>query len=180
MHDHQTEMLDCFDENGTPIGVFPRVEIHTNPVKYWHSVVNIWIVDENGELLCSKRSEYVKGNPGKWQTYFGGHLRTGQTFMEAAVSELDEEIGLHVNPKKLHFIEKGVWEPSKHFYESYAYLHDGHERLKFNDGEITEVQSYALDAYVEAKEKHPAAWCNPCGQEARKKILELTQQNRLN
>ena len=165
------EVLECFDEQGNVIEPHTRKEVHTEPLKYWHGVVNIWIVNPKLQLLCSKRSETLTGNPGKWQTYFGGHVKAGKTFKQAAALELDEEVGLQIQDVKLCLIDRGKHESSKHFYESYAYLLENNTTsLKFNDGEITEVKWMDMEEYWEEKQLHPDSWCNSCGPENQEKI----------
>ena len=172
------EILECFDEKGNRTEPHTRQEIHTEPIKYWHGVANIWIVNPKAQLLCSKRAETLSGNPGKWQTYFGGHVKAGITFQEAAALEMDEEIGLHIEDDGLHFIIKGTHAASKHFFESYVYLFLGDVAdLTFNDGEITEVQWMDMDTYWQEKERHPEQWCNSCGPENQEKIKQFLQEN---
>ncbi len=168
------ELLVCFDEQGSPIEPHTRREVHAEPLAFWHGVVNVWLIDHRGQLLCSKRSEALSGNPGKWQTYFGGHVKAGKTFQEAAVMELDEEVGLRTNPEKLYLIEKGKYEQSKHFFESYAYFFGGQtDNLKFNDGEITEVKWLDMDEYNLLRKSEPELWCNGCSPENQEKIKKL-------
>lgn len=165
------EMLECFNEQGNTIEPYTRKEVHTEPLRYWHGVVNIWLVNQKLQLLCSKRSETLSGNPGKWQTYFGGHVKAGITFKQAAVLELDEEVGLQIKDSRLCLIEKGAQAPSRHFYESYAYLfEDNIIDLKFNDGEITEVKWIDMKKYWELKQLCPDSWCNSCDPEKQRKI----------
>jgi len=169
------EMLECFDELGNIIESHTRQEIHGDLVKYWHGVVNIWLVNNQRQLLCSKRSETLKGNPGKWQTYFGGHVKNGATFKEAAIMELDEEVGLQVDEARLYLIDKGKNESSKHFYESYMYPFNGEVTdLNFNDGEITEVKWLSMEDYWQQKTTNPDNWCNNCSPGSQEKIKQYT------
>lgn len=171
---HNTEMLECFDDNGKIIEPVLRKLAHEEPLKYNHAVVNIWVINKNGEILCSKRSEGVKGNPGKWQTYFGGHLKAGITFIENAKIELEEEIGLNVEDKDLFLLDKGYYEPSKHFYESYIYVLNGSVLdLNFNDGEVTDIKWYSIEDYWKERNLNEDKWCNGLTEDAQKKIKEF-------
>jgi|SRR3989338_9719096 len=168
------EPLACFDEQGNPIESHARKEIHVSPPNYWHAVVNIWLVDKTGRLLCTKRSDTLGGNPGKWQTYLGGHVKAGKTYQEAAVMEMEEEVGFMLDPGKLVLIQTGKHEPSKHFFESYAYPFDGTvSDLKFQDGEITEAKWMTMEEYNKQKEEHPEMWCNGCNPENQEKIWKM-------
>lgn len=168
------EMLECFDAQGQVVEPHTRQEIHAESLQYWHGVVNVWLVNSSFELLCSKRAADLKGSPGKWQTYFGGHVKAGFNFTAAAALELDEEIGLSIDYSKLYLIDAGKNESSRHFYESYAYLFEGNEKdLVFNDGEITEVKWLTMEEYWQQKQLNPDQWCNSCGLENQKKIKHV-------
>lgn len=167
------ELLACFDEQGKPTEPHTRQEAHQEPMKYWHAVVNVWLIDKKGRMVCSLRSKKLSGNPNKWQTYFGGHLKADSNYKEAAVMELEEEVGLKIDPAKLFFIKPGKWEPTKHFFESYAYPFDASiETLKFNDGEIVEAAWFSFHEYNLDKQSNPDKWCNPCSLENQQKIKD--------
>ena len=171
--ENPNELLAYFDERGNPIGPQLRRVVHQKPLKFWHCVVNIWLVNKQGDLLVTKRSEVLSGNPGKWQTYLGGHVKAGISFKETAVSELDEEVGLQINSNDLFLIEKGKREDSKHFFESYVYIFNQLiDDLRFNDREIGESKWMTMDEYYSDRESHPERWCNNCCPENQKKIKE--------
>lgn len=156
------EMLQVFDESGKPTGALPRAIVKAEPRIHWCAVVNIWLVNAKGEILCSKRSKMLSGNPDKWQTYFGGHVKAGQTFADAAVCELNEEVGLTIDASKLFLVSKGTNPPEIHsHFESYLYPFDGEiSELRFNDGEIVEARWLSLDDYLKERRAHPETWCN--------------------
>lgn len=169
------ELLQVYDEQGNPVEPLSRSIVHQKPVQHWHGVVNVWLVNANGELMVSKRSENVGGNPGKWQTYFGGHVPAGMTHIETAVKELEEEIGLTINPDSLHIIDKGQFtnDDHLHFYESYALLYEGNpEGLNFADGEISAAKWMSMDEYQQARTDNPEQWCNACNEQNQLKIKE--------
>lgn len=170
------EMLECFDKQGIIVEPHTRKEVHAEPLRYWHGVANIWLVNPKLQILCSKRSKTLSGNPGKWQTYFGGHVKAGNTFKQTAILELDEEIGLQIEESKLCLIQKGENLSSLHFFESYAFLfEDNITDLKFNDGEITEIKWFDMKKYWELKQTHPDDWCNSCDPEKQKKIQQCVE-----
>jgi isopentenyldiphosphate isomerase len=171
------ELLECFDEQGNVAAPHTRQEVHTDPLQFWQGVANIWLVNKKSEIACSKRSESLSGNPGKWQTYFGGHVKAGESFRQTAVTELDEEVGLQVKDSDLILIDKGRHEPAKHFYESYTCLFNGDiADLKFNDGEIVEARWLGMETYLEEKQLHPENWCNGCNFENQVKIRQFVEK----
>jgi 8-oxo-dGTP pyrophosphatase MutT (NUDIX family) len=167
------ELLQCYDEAGNPTDVKTRGEIKKNPGKYWCGVTNIWFVNDNTELLCSKRSEGLSGNPGKWQTYFGGHVPAGMGFRETALKELEEEVGLRFKDQDLFLVHRGRDDVNKKFFESYAVRFNGQPSdLSFTDGEVTEAKWMTLNEYVADQAQHPELWCNGCRPERQEVIRE--------
>jgi isopentenyldiphosphate isomerase len=174
MSEKINEPMDVFDQHGHPLGIRMRSEVHAKPLQYWHRVVNIWIVDRDARILCTKRAETVGGNPGKWQTFVGGHVQAGMSPEETAALELSEEIGLQADSDKLHTIDRGVWEPSKHFVEAYAYFHNGTpENLHFNDGEIADAKWLTMEQYSYEKKTNGDVWCNGISTENQEKLKQF-------
>lgn len=58
------------------------------------------LVDPRGWILLQERDEHALIAPEKW-SYSGGHVEEGESDLEAAVRELDEETGLMVGPDEL-------------------------------------------------------------------------------
>ena len=137
------------------------------------------IVNKQGQILCSKRSEQLSQRPGVWQSNFGGHVNSGESFEANAVRELHEELGIKAKPEDLHLIEKEKNQSRKHVAETYVFLFDGGLKdLKFLDNETIEAKWYAFDAYKKDVEKHPEKWCAPLSDENYLKISEwLKTQN---
>jgi len=158
-NDH--EMLACFNQDGNEIEPKKRSELHNKPYSIWHGVSDIWIVNIEGKILCSKRSEKVSGNPGKWQSFFGGHVKAGTDFLETALRELEEEIGINIEPEKLLLMEHGKAEEYKHIYYKFVYLFDTErDVLDFRDGEITETKWFLFKEYWQERIINPEKWCN--------------------
>ncbi len=167
------ELLQCYDEQGNPSGSKTRAEIKEGSEDCWCGVVNVWVVNDDGRLLCSKRSDGLSGNPGKWQTYFGGHIPAGLGFREAAVKELGEEIGVRFEDRDFFFIHRGKDDVNRKFFESYTVRFNGKvEDLHFSDGEITEVRWMSIDEYLAEEAQNPEQWCNGCKPERQKAIRE--------
>jgi 8-oxo-dGTP pyrophosphatase MutT (NUDIX family) len=93
--------------------------------------------------------------------------------------ELEEEIGIKINPDKLFLIKTGKWEPSKHFFESYVYpFNDQLDTLKFNDGEIVKADWFSFDEYNLDKQHNPDKWCNGCSPENQQIINDWLKKSR--
>lgn len=167
------EMLQCYDEKGNPTELHTRTEVRQEPPRFWFAVSRIWLVNGLGQVMCSKRSQGVSSHAGKWQTYFGGHVAAGDTILETAQRELEEEAGLHRPLEDFFLIKKGRNDKKKVFFESFAVRFDGMSSdLRFSDREVSEAKWMDLDEYMREKEAHPSLWCNECTPENQKAIRD--------
>jgi len=88
------ELLEVVDENNQVKGIATRREIHE---KGWrHRSVHILIFNSKGDLYLQKRSTIKDQYPEHWDTSAAGHTDPGESQLEAAQRELQEELGLDV------------------------------------------------------------------------------------
>lgn len=168
----QEEILQCFDENKNPTDGKPRSVVKAKPNQYWYGIVCIWVVNNAGQILCSKRALHI-ANPGKWESYFGGHVVENQTFKQTAIKELKEEAGISAREEDLFLIEDVKKPEEKVFAERFALLYnDPTVNLIGTDGEVTEVRWMDIDDYWSEQEKYPNMWCNHCRPHHQKLIRE--------
>lgn len=119
------EMIDVLDENGLKTGeILTRKEIHKKGI--WHRVIVVAIIDNNNQILMQQRSYDKDTNPGKWDISVAGHISAGQTSLEAAIREVEEEVGIHLCNKDLQYIFTTQNESipkenyiARHFYDFY-------------------------------------------------------------
>jgi isopentenyldiphosphate isomerase len=94
------EQYEILDENGAPTGeVLDRKEVHAKEL--WHGVVNVWVVNSQGEILLQLRAPGVELCPGVWDVAMGTHLRAGEAPIDAAQRGLKTELGLVAAPEEL-------------------------------------------------------------------------------
>ena len=70
--------------------------------------VSIWVVNDHGEILLTLRAPEKKSWAGYWENS-GGAVQAGETPLQAAVRELQEETGIHATQNELHFIGTDRW-----------------------------------------------------------------------
>jgi len=98
-----TEYLDVLDEVGNPTGITKsKEEVHVSGD--WHGTVQIWLMNPKGEILMQRRSHLKKSRPGKWDNTCAGHISAGETALDTAIRELNEELGLETTEKDLEFL----------------------------------------------------------------------------
>ena len=93
------ELLDVLDEDGNPTGkVEDKNVIHATGL--WHKEVAVIIENEKGEYLIQKRAATKKQAPNKWGLT-AGHVDAGETYENAIIREIKEEIGMDVKLEDL-------------------------------------------------------------------------------
>ena len=96
------ELFDVVDENDVPIGTAKRAEVHAKNLI--HRAVHVFVLNRHGDLYLQKRSRLKDMNPGVWDSSVSGHLDAGEDYLQAAVRELGEEIGITANAEDLEHI----------------------------------------------------------------------------
>ena len=137
------EYIDIFDENNNPTGeIKEKVQAHEDG--NFHRTAHIWIMNNKKELLLQKRSATKKSHPNCWDISGAGHIKAGETVLEGAIRELNEELGIKINGGDLKFIAtvKSTKNP-KNMEFAYVYLLRCNEKVEnyiFEDDEVSEVK----------------------------------------
>jgi isopentenyldiphosphate isomerase len=137
----EDELLEIVDFEGRVLRLAPRSEIHGNPALL-HRVVHVLVFNSKGELLLQKRSMLKNVAPGKWDTSVGGHVEPGESIRNAALREMQEELGITYEPDFLY-----SYTHTNHYETEIVYtfscIHDG--SVSFNKNEIEEVRPWSID-----------------------------------
>lgn len=86
------EYLDIFDENNKSLNEKKERKI-VHEKGLWHREIAVWILNEKNEILIQKRAATKKLAPNKW-ALCAGHIISGETIIEAALREVEEEVGI--------------------------------------------------------------------------------------
>ena len=93
------ELFDVVDENDHVLYPLSRVEIHKRHLR--HRAVHIFWLNQQGEL-CLQRRSYAKDNsPGYLSSSCAGHVDSGENYIQAAVREFREVLGITLESKDL-------------------------------------------------------------------------------
>lgn len=167
------EILQCFDENKNPTIGRPRSVVKAIPHKYWFGIACIWLINNAGQILCSKRASHLAANPDKWASYFGGHVGVNETFTKTAVKELREEAGVSISEGDLFLIESIAKPEDRVFAERFVVLYNEPTiDLANTDGEVSAVRWMSMEDAWKEQEENPDAWCMPCRPHQQKLIRE--------
>ncbi len=88
----KSELMDVVDENDIVIGTAERSEIYSQKLR--HRIVHVFLADADGKFCLQLRSKTMSFAPGHWAPSAGGHVKSGETYKEAALRELEEELGI--------------------------------------------------------------------------------------
>ncbi len=116
--------IQIVDKKNNPVGQATKQEAWRNGLI--HRIVRISILDETGRLLVQKRSNKKELFPGRWDNSAAGHVDAGETYEQAALRELEEELGLTGLPLvKMgdYYVDvTDDWRMMKRFTRSYKIL----------------------------------------------------------
>lgn len=118
------EIFDIVDEKDQPVGQASRQEVHGNP-SLIHRVAHVLVFDDSGELFLQKRSLNKDVQPGKWDSSVGGHVDKGESYHDAALREMREELG--IDGVKIEFMYKYLHrnDYESEYVSTYRCLWDG-------------------------------------------------------
>ena len=113
-------------------------------------VILAMIQNSKGEFLIQKRS---KQKDGKYAAT-GGHVKTGQTSIEGMIDEIQEEIGLTVEPEELECIYSQRFDEAQVFFDLYYMKKDFEiSKLVLQEEEVESVYWMTLEEIEELIKK---------------------------
>lgn len=134
--------------------IFGKDALHATPG--YHRSVHVFVEVFGGKFLLQKKSKETE-NGGKWSSAVSGHVRYKEGYVDAAIRESDEELGLTMLPEELHKITK--MPPSMvngyEFSTLFTYLMDPMtEKLTLDSTEVDEIVIARLFDVINDVEKH--------------------------
>ncbi len=105
------ELLDIIDEHGQVIGQKTRSEIYRQGLSNFR-VVNAFLINDNGELWIPRRSKNKRLFPLCLDASMGGHVEAGETYHQAFMRELMEELRIDADSVPYEYI--GALNPHQH------------------------------------------------------------------
>ena len=141
MADNPDELFDVVDTSDRVIGRARRADVHAKGLL--HRAVHILITRSNGDIFLQKRSMGKDCHPGTWDSSASGHLDSGEGYLEAAIREVGEELGIQIDS----LVEVGTLPASgitgMEFVKIYHATHEGPFIL--HPSEIDEGRWVAID-----------------------------------
>lgn len=120
------ELLDLVDGNDAVIGTIWRSEYKkmVDQKLGYIRAVEMFIVNSKRQLWIPKRTADKKIAPNGLDYSMGGHVSAGETYIESALREIQEELNLDLKEKDLEFIEKFAPLDLPYFRTLYIYRSD--------------------------------------------------------
>ncbi len=112
------EIVDVVNEKDEVIGQSSKGVVNSNP-NVIHREIAVLIYNVEGKILIQQRSKNKKTNPLMWIISVAGHVKSGQTYEQAAHAELREESGLDT---ELKLYEKQLFRLSNETQFTCSYL----------------------------------------------------------
>jgi len=92
MPDEKYPLVVVVDKNDIEIGSAMLAEVWQKGL--YHRIVAVFVFDDLGRMLLQLRSPSVKTYPNHRHQAAGGHVDEGQSYDDAAMNELVEELGI--------------------------------------------------------------------------------------
>lgn len=163
------ELFDVLTREGEKTGIVrERGVAHRDGSP--HATSHIWVVRKNVEggydILLQKRSACKDSYPGHYDISSAGHVAAGGSYLESAVRELREELGIEAEAKDLHYVGIHRGEFEEEFYGK-----------RFHDYEISQVYVYDQplkdgDLHLQEEEVEHVRWMGL--EECKKHVAEKT------
>lgn len=136
------EFLDIVDDNDIVTGQAERTTIHQMGLQ--HRGVHVFLFDDDGRMLIQKRSADRANSPSLLDCSVSEHVQAGESYLEAAVRGLREEMGVEGIDLSLRGkiqMEYGVND------NEISVIYEGRlngKSVQFDPVEISEVQFLSL------------------------------------
>ncbi|QQG48859.1 MAG: NUDIX domain-containing protein [archaeon] len=139
-----TELIEIVDEKDRPVGSAMLSEALEEGLL--HRAVAVLVERKGGRFLLQQRNKRDLWQPGLWTLSCTGHVRIGETYLEAARRELKEELGLRSSLKP---VSKILLAPIKSGslteHEWVVLFHSAsNARARIDPVELEQVKDYSL------------------------------------
>lgn len=137
-----SEYLDIVNQDDTVIGRASRKEIYEKLLL--HRIAHVLVFNDKNELALQLRSKNVIFAPLTWTTSAGGHVKSGESYEEAAKREYKEELGVE---SEIEFMAKEfynfVGQPPSKFFTIFKTKYNG--EFNINKLVVNKVEFFTIE-----------------------------------
>ncbi|MCB0102884.1 MAG: NUDIX domain-containing protein [Anaerolineales bacterium] len=151
------ELLDVVNDNDEVTAQAMRSAVHTQGL--WHRGVHVFLFNEQGDMLIQKRSADRKNSPSLLDCSVSEHVKAGESYLEAAVRGLQEEMGvagIDLTLRGKIQMEYGVND------NEISIIYEGRlsgKSVQFDPVEIADVMFMSLDEIKVEIDRNPEYYC---------------------
>ncbi|MFW6083388.1 MAG: NUDIX hydrolase [Thermoplasmatota archaeon] len=106
------EYLDVLNDKNEVIDKKLQNIVHDERLR--HRTMMFFVFSSDDKILVTKRSDDKDFFPGYWSIVLGGHVKSGESYEEALISEMKEEINTVGEFEKLGEFVKDIPEEIEH------------------------------------------------------------------
>jgi isopentenyl-diphosphate delta-isomerase len=137
------EEIDIVDAHDEIVGKSTRAEAHKK--KLLHRNVYVMLFDPDGRLFMQKRASDKEFYANCWEGSLSGHVKSGETYKEAAERELFEELGVCVPPKMIkNIIEFGFHDENERVLITLFAIKDFKGDIKLDEEEVAAGEYWTI------------------------------------
>ena len=145
---HERELLDLVNERDEKIGVIWRDEysrLETEQLGYIRAV-DMFIQNDAGEIWVPKRTAHKTIAPNGLDYSVGGHVSSGETYEQAMIKEISEELNLNLQVSDLELLGKLGPDQNRYIREIYRYRTN--EAPDFNPDDFVSAEWMPVDGLI--------------------------------
>ena len=156
-------LWQLYDERGKPIPGVGAMKQEVVLKGILHATAHVWLWRENKhhkEVLLQRRARTKINWPGLLDKSAGGHVRLGETPLDAAVRKVRDELGLTVAPEELRAVGTVRWKARIAHNElienelQYLYIAEAKSAPQLNIGEqVEDIEWKSLGRFRQDLEK---------------------------
>lgn len=117
----ENEQIDLVSEDdSTVIGVIDRERLYEEKLSNFR-VINALIVNDKKQIAIPRRTKYKKLSPSALDASVGGHVKSGESYLDAFIRESIEEANL--DPRSLPFKFLTKLTPQKNAVSAFMHIY---------------------------------------------------------
>lgn len=125
-----------------------------------HKEIGVFVINNHHQVLLQKRSANKKSYPNKW-ALLTGHVKEKESFKDAVLREIKEEIGIEINETELFPFAKRKFIANEENYELtyFFYVRCNLQKEDFiiQEEELSEVKWCYIDEVISMVKGHDQA-----------------------
>lgn len=141
----EMELLEVLSDDYEETGIVRERSI-VHEMGSWHKTSHVWIVrktDKGKDILLQKRSHNKDSYPGCYDISSAGHIPAGIDYLESALRELREELGIQALPEELKNIGVQITVSDSVFYDK-PFHNREYSRVYVYDGSNLDIDSLSI------------------------------------